>query len=352
MGILFSTAQNAARDGLLSTREVGQLISKALEDGTVTAGETEDLKKIRSELYNELTPEARRAISNFLSLGSSFSTDLAANIFGISDEAIDGLERADVRSAQELLIQSRTPEDRQRIAGLASLDEVLVTALAEKVDLSRVLGIGPKYAAVLQGVGINDVQELAGQNAVALRRQITSYLNTTDGRAITTRRPSLDSVKGWIESAKALPRMLRRLGDGGADFDKAAFDALSNTEKSLFLWGNDVRVNTGFVFNAADVQVSGVSQPSGKIKDAIETITSGAFDGDYESAELSYLEEVKVGDEVIGYRASFDVIGDFGVFYEGVQVPSNGGAGNTSEGTVDVAFDANGAVLSRDEQVG
>jgi hypothetical protein len=338
MGILLNTARNAARDGILSTREVGQLISQALTDGKVTRGEVEDLKKVQSELASELTPEARRAINNFLSLGSSFDPGLAGVIFGVTDEQVDKLEKAGVKTPMELLLKAKTPAERSKLANLAGIDEVLVTSLAEQVDLARIIGIGPKYAAILQKIGVNDIGELSEQNPVALRRQIASFLNTTEGRAIATRRPSLNTVKGWVQASKTLPRMIRREGQGGADFNKASFEALKKEEKALLLFGFDVHIPSGFVFDASHLSVSEVRRKPAEIGAAVKTLIDSNFDGEYETSELLSTEVIKVGDEILGYRLVFEVATESGG-------DSESGGDVRMRGTVDVALLPNGEVL-------
>lgn len=339
MGVLLNTARNAARDGILSTREVGQLVSQALTDGRVSRGELEDLKKVQAELVDELTPEARRAIKNFLSLGTSFDPGIAGAIFGVTDEVADKLEKAGAKTPMELLLKAKTPAERKKLAGVAGLDEVLVTSLAEQVDLARLVGVGPKYAAMLQKIGVNDVGELSQQNGVSLRRQITSFLNTTEGRAISSRRPSLATVKGWIEASKTLPRMIRREGEGGADFTKSSFDALKKSEKAMLLFGFDVRVPSGFVFDADALAVSEVRRKPSEIAASAKLLTDTNFNAEYESTELLSTEVIKVGDEILGYRLTFEVATAEGA------VDSEAGGSARLRGTVDVAMSPTGEIL-------
>jgi hypothetical protein len=204
--------------------------------------------------------------------------------------------------------------------------------------------VGPKYAAMLNKIGINDVQELADQNAVALRRQITSFLNTTDGKKITSRRPSLATVKKWIQGSKALPRMMKQLGDTGPDFDKAAFDKLPQYQQHMLLMGWDVRVNSGFIFDDAQLEVSQVQRKPRALGDAIKELENSAFGGDYESADLSSVERLKVGDELIGYRATFDVVAEGELDSELAGLTGD----ERMRGTVDVTFDENGKVLGQE----
>ncbi len=368
MGVILNTAKNLARDGVLSTREIGELVSKSLEDGKLSRSEAADLRKVQNDLYNELTPEARRAISNFLSLGSSFEPNLAGQIFGVSDQVGDQLEAQGIRTAAALLAETRTDTDRKNLATAAGLDKALVTTLAEHADLARTVGVGMKYAAVLNKIGINDVQELATQNGVALRRQITSFLNTTEGRTITSRRPSLASVKSWIENAKTLPRMLRHVGDAGADFNKDVFDGLNNTQKHLLLQGIDVRLGDGFLLDADQLDISVVRRRTSGLKDSMDLLESTNFNATYESVEAQNVERIKVGDDVLGYRATYEVTLTVGGDSELAIAADSEAGGSLSvidvagppdtegglpamrlRGTVDVTFDEDGKILGTNE---
>ena len=342
MGVILNSARTAARGGVLSTREVGQLISTALADGKLNRGEISDLKKVQTELQQELSPSARKALRNFLSLGSDFEPGLAGKIFGLGDEDADKLESAGVRTTQDLLLRNTNPADRAATANQAGLSDVMVTALVEQADLARTVGIGAKYAAMLNKVGINDVQELSSQNAVQLRRQVTSFLNTTEGQAITSRRPSLKTVKKWIKAAKALPRMVRQQGDSGADFNKAQFDALPADQRASFLFGADVRVAGGFVFDDRQTDVSLVRRRPAELAGTIDGLIDGGFDGEYETVETVSIERVKVGDELLGFRASFDVLGESEMDSEHAGLT---GGSLRLIGTVDVVFDDAGKVI-------
>jgi len=70
--------------------------------------------------------------------------------------------------------------------------------MAEHVenDLARLKGIGPKYAEMLKGVGVDSIKELRHRNAAHLKEMIESR----HGKVIGL---SEGECKTWIDEAKA-----------------------------------------------------------------------------------------------------------------------------------------------------
>jgi hypothetical protein len=343
MGILLDRARSLAADNTLSARDLGKVLSKALDDGEIHISEKKDLEKIRDEMDTTLTPAARMALREFLSLGTHFDGNLANALFGISEEDADKLEKAGIKSVSDLLRTTRTHTDRVGVAGSAGVDVVVVTALAEQADLARTVGVGRTYAALLQGVGINNVAELSEQNAVNLRRSIGNFLKTSDGQAIGKRRPSLASVKNWIANAKLLPKLIRELGDEGPAFTKEAFDALPAHQKAMLFWGLNVRLDDGSLFPANDLTAKTPQRKPAAITAKIEEWVDGKFGGDFDFVQLSNIERIKLDDDTLGYRATFDVRSTENYDSEGY------GYDEGIEGYVEVAFDTEGVVLDRQD---
>ncbi len=346
MGVILNAAWAAARDDVLSVRDVGRLLSGALEDGKIDHAERKDLEKVRSELVDELSPAARNALNRFLGMGDTFDGNLAGKIFGMTVQDADKLEKAGVTRLSELMISSRTPAGRDKLAVDSKVNLAKVTAFAERADLARLVGVGNKYSALLHGVGINNMGELAEQNPAALRRQILDFIKTDDGQAITNRRPGLKTVEKWIDRATMLPEMLKYVGDQGPNFTKEAFDSLNDFQKGMLIFGTDVRVSDGSTFEADNLRVTVPRRKPRSITEFIKDKERTAFGGDYESVHLSSIERIKADDDTLGYRLSFDVAGVDDLDYEG---GSTGDVG--MEGWVMVAMDAEGKVLSTDAEV-
>lgn len=344
MGRILTQARSLAQTGHLTKKDVGKLLSSALDDGTITRGERSDLSKVVNQMGSDLTPEAETALRSFLGLGVRFDGGLAASLFSAGQQTADALEAQGISSPSDLLAATRTSGERGKLALDARIDVITLTALAEEADLQRVTGVGKTYSAVLHNIGVNNVQELAKQNPTALRRQITSFLNTSAGAAIATRRPSLNAIKGMIESAKSLPKVIRYV-DGEKSFSVEQFNALTDGQKAMLLFGTDVRISDVSIFEHEDLRSEVPRRKPRAITDAIEQLSRSGFDGEYDYAEMATIERIKLGDETIGYRMGFDVSLDE------APMDSEVGGGGGFSGWVDVAMDASGKVLRTDHDL-
>ena len=78
--------------------------------------------------------------------------------------------------------------------------------MANRADLARVKGVAGVYAELLERAGVDTVVELATRNARNLRETLET---TNDEWEITGRLPSVKVLEGWVDQAKALPRVLQ-----------------------------------------------------------------------------------------------------------------------------------------------
>jgi len=344
MGLILNAARAAAQDDVLSVRDVGRLLGQALEDGKVSYTERKDLEQLTTEFSNEISPAARGAIQRFLAMGQVFDGNTAGKVFGLDVDKADKLEKAGVRTVKDLMITSKTPEGRNKLAAESALNLALVTDFAERADLARVIGVGNKYAAVLHGVSMNNIGELGDKDPAKLFDQIKAFMKTDAGKAITTRRPSMEKVEGWVQRAKELPELIKYVGDQGANFGKPAFDKLDNFKKFLLLTGHDVRLSDVNIFEAKGLKVNVPRRKPRVVTEAIQNLERSNFDGNYDTCSLTNIERIKADDDTLGFRATFDVTTMEQEEYEGQPY----GDEYRSEGWVTVALDTEGNILGKD----
>lgn len=337
MGKILTAARAAAQDRMLTIEDVGKLVSQTLEDGKIDRGERRDLEKIKTELKAELSPAARAAIDRFLGLGDTFEPNLAGRIFGVDMDAANALEMAGARSPQDLLIAAKTPAMRETLSSEAGLNLAMVTDWAERADLARIVGVSTKYAAVLEKVGVPNVQTMSKQDARALKTKIDDFLATDDGKAITKRRPGLRTVQKWARNARELPQLLFESTRLTMDH----FSGLNNESKTAILLGN---WRDGQDFHD-DLSISVPRRKPAVITAFIERLERDCeLSGDdtwgrFDSVELESVELLKLGDDKLGYRATFSASREFTEYYEGIE------PGETENVTHKVAFDPSGEVL-------
>ncbi len=127
------------------------------------------------------------------------------SVEGIGPAYAEKLRAAGVATTEALLKAAETPKGRKELAEKTELSEKLILKWANRIDLSRVSGIGNEYADLLEFAGVDTVPELARRNAENLQQKM-SEVNAE--RNLVRRVPSLSEVSDWIEQAKQLPRVL------------------------------------------------------------------------------------------------------------------------------------------------
>jgi predicted flap endonuclease-1-like 5' DNA nuclease len=76
---------------------------------------------------------------------------------------------------------------------------------ANRFDLARVRGIGPKYANLLEQAGVDTIPELAQRNPENLSAKLAE-VNATAG--VVKMLPYPGHVASWVSQAKELPRLI------------------------------------------------------------------------------------------------------------------------------------------------
>ncbi len=132
---------------------------------------------------------------------------------GTKLEAIEGigpayaakLIQAGVSTAEDLLEKAKTAKGRDMLAQASGVAEKLILGFANKVDLTRVKGIGAEYADLLEAAGVDTVPELARRVPANL---VAKLAEANEKVKRVTRLPAESEVARWVEFAKSLPRVI------------------------------------------------------------------------------------------------------------------------------------------------
>ena len=128
-----------------------------------------------------------------------------AAVSGLSAGAVAKLDQADVDKASALLAACATPEGRAELSAATGIDEETLLTAAKKIDLMRVKGVGAKYAELLLACGVDTVPELATRNPDNLAKKMAEV---NAKQQIVDHSPSAETVAGWVDQAKEMPRMI------------------------------------------------------------------------------------------------------------------------------------------------
>lgn len=121
-----------------------------------------------------------------------------------SDEVAQ-LHAAGIRDLDSFLAKASTPKGREELAAATGFDARTILTWANEMDLARIRGVGPVFAALLKAAGVDTVPELAQRNPANLTAKLAE-VNAAEGIADET--PLEEQVSFWIAQAEQLPRVI------------------------------------------------------------------------------------------------------------------------------------------------
>jgi predicted flap endonuclease-1-like 5' DNA nuclease len=126
-------------------------------------------------------------------------------IEGIGKSFGDKLRSAGIGGTAELLEKGCDRKGRKQLSAQSGIDEKQILKWVNRADLSRIRGIGPQYADLLEASGVDTVPELAqrkNENLLMKMEEVNSK------KKLVRKMPVAKQVQGWIDQAKALPRIV------------------------------------------------------------------------------------------------------------------------------------------------
>ncbi len=127
-------------------------------------------------------------------------------IEGIGEVYEAKLKAVGVNSMESLLSTCATKKGRTELAENSGISEKLILKWANHADLARIKGIGGQYSELLEAAGVDTVPELAMRKAENLYKKM---VETNDAKSLVRKLPTENQVRGWIEQAANLPRVLQ-----------------------------------------------------------------------------------------------------------------------------------------------
>ena len=116
------------------------------------------------------------------------------------------LDKAGVKTTEELLRKVGSPKDRKALARAAGLSAAEVMTLAQRCDLLRIRGVGPEMVLLLESSGVKTTAELATREAGTLTAAAD---RANREKKITEKPPTEPQFHDWIEQAKKLAPALQ-----------------------------------------------------------------------------------------------------------------------------------------------
>lgn len=96
-------------------------------------------------------------------------------------------------------------ENRESLAKVTRIPLPLLTVMVQRADLSRVNGLGVRFAQMLAEVGVRDLAALTMQDPRGLHQRLHAYNRAV---RLTVRSPTLEEIIDWIDQARELPALV------------------------------------------------------------------------------------------------------------------------------------------------
>lgn len=128
------------------------------------------------------------------------------DVEGIGPAYAAKLAKAGVTSTDDLLEQGAKASGRATLEASTGIEHKLILEWVNHVDLMRIKGVGSEYSDLLEAAGVDSPAELAQRNAANLANTFQEVIAALPGDV--RRIPSEAVVQGWIDQAKALPKVV------------------------------------------------------------------------------------------------------------------------------------------------
>ena len=128
-----------------------------------------------------------------------------SKIEGIGPAYAAKLGEQGIKTTEGLLKAASSRKGRQDLSTQTGLSNHLILEWVNRADLMRVKGVGEEYSDLLEAAGVDTVRELANRNPDNLHNAL---LKTNAEKHLVRREPALSEVKSWINQSKRLPAVI------------------------------------------------------------------------------------------------------------------------------------------------
>lgn len=115
------------------------------------------------------------------------------------------LKGCGVTNSRQLLRAAGPFRARVVLSGKTGIDMAALAYIVKRADMARVKGVGATFADMLEVMGIDCVERLAGWAPDALHRTLRDF---NRAERFARRAPTPEEVETWISQARALPVLI------------------------------------------------------------------------------------------------------------------------------------------------
>lgn len=128
-----------------------------------------------------------------------------SKIEGVGPKYAEKLAATGIKTVEKLLEMGASPKGRKEIAEKTGISDLLVLEWVNRADLFRIKGVGEEFSDLLEAAGVDTVKELAQRKPDNLLAKLAE-VNTA--KNLVRRMPVLSAVTDWVKQAKELPRVV------------------------------------------------------------------------------------------------------------------------------------------------
>ncbi|WP_088342811.1 MULTISPECIES: DUF4332 domain-containing protein [Rhodomicrobium] len=127
-------------------------------------------------------------------------------IEGIGPKFAAKLEKVGIKNTQQLLDKAATRKGRKDLSTESGVDETLILKWANMADLMRIKGVGEEFSELLEVAGVDTVKELSKRRADNLHK---AMLEANEKRKMVRQLPGLAQVESWVAQAKTIEPVMK-----------------------------------------------------------------------------------------------------------------------------------------------
>lgn len=138
--------------------------------------------------------------------GFDFKGVSISKIEGIGPKYAEKLAKAGIKTTRGLLEKAATKKGRTEVSKESGIGETLILEWVNLADLFRIKGVGEELSDLLEETGVDTVVELAKRKPDNLYKALK---DVNEAKKLARRIPSLKQVEDWVKQAKELPRIVK-----------------------------------------------------------------------------------------------------------------------------------------------
>lgn len=126
-------------------------------------------------------------------------------IQGIGPAFAEKLAIANIANTEDLLALCCTSTGRKKVAETTGVSPGQLLKWTNMADLMRISGIGPQYAELLEGAGVDTIKELRTRNSANLAAKM---VEVNEDKCLSGAAPAEKKVQDWIINAQNMDPLI------------------------------------------------------------------------------------------------------------------------------------------------